>query len=92
MATHKLRHVVTNVVGGPKAGVHAQVAHVAVESGDRLLLCTDGLTDMLPDADVAEVLREHDDPEDACRVLMREALDRGGNDNVTVVLATFEAA
>jgi PPM family protein phosphatase len=91
VATHKLRHVVTNVVGGPQPGVFVEVGHVAVEPGDRLLLCTDGLSDMVPEAEIAETLRAHADPEDACHVLMHEALDRGGSDNVTVVVAAFDA-
>jgi len=91
VATHRLRHVVTNIIGGPTPGVFAEIAHATVEAGDRLLLCTDGLSDMVPDADVAEILREHADPEDACHVLMADALDRGGNDNVTFVIAAFES-
>ena len=90
VATHKLRHVVTNIVGGPTPGVVAEVAHATVEPGDRLLLCTDGLSDMVPDAEIAELMRAHPDPEDSCHALMAEALDRGGNDNVTVVVAAFE--
>jgi protein phosphatase len=91
VATHRLRHVVTNIVGGPTPGVHAEIAHAVVEPGDRLLLCTDGLSDMVPEGEVAEIMREHADPEDACHALMAEALDRGGNDNVTVVVAAFES-
>jgi protein phosphatase len=91
VATHRLRHVVTNIIGGPTPGVAAEIAHATVEPGDRLLLCTDGLSDMVPDADVAAIMREHPDPEDACHALMADALDRGGNDNVTVVIATFES-
>jgi serine/threonine protein phosphatase PrpC len=91
VATHRLRHVVTNIIGGPSQGVYAEVAHATIEPGDRLLLCSDGLTDMLPDAEIAEMMREHPEPEDACHALLTEALDRGGNDNVTVVVAGFEA-
>ena len=69
----------------------AEVAHATVEPGDRLLLCTDGLSDMVPDAEIAELMRAHHEPEDACQALMAEALDRGGNDNVTVVVAAFDA-
>src|SRR5207244_12267302 len=53
VATHKLRHVVTNVVGGPKPGVYAEVGHLNVEPGDRLLLSTDGLTDMVSETEIA---------------------------------------
>jgi protein phosphatase len=91
VATHRLRHVVTNIIGGPNPGVFAEVAHATIEPGDRLLLCTDGLSDMVTDADVAEMMREHPDPEDACHALMADALDHGGNDNVTVVIAAFES-
>jgi protein phosphatase len=92
VATHRLRHIVTNVVGGPKPGVYAEVSRAHLEPRDRLVLCTDGLTDMLGDADVEELLRLNPDPEDAVRKLVKEANARGGKDNITVVVANFDAA
>lgn len=54
-----------------------------VRPGDRLLLCSDGLTDLVADDVIAHELWAHDPP-DACRVLVQRALDAGGHDNVTV--------
>src|SRR5438105_801610 len=47
VATHRLRHVITNVVGGTEAGVDVEAHTFEVHAGDRLLLCSDGLTEML---------------------------------------------
>jgi serine/threonine protein phosphatase PrpC len=88
-AAEQMRHVVTNVVGGVKAGVKADIVRVALEPGDRLLLCTDGLTDMLTNAEIAAALAEHPQPEAACRQLVALANERGGRDNITAVLAVF---
>lgn len=55
--------------------------------GDRVLLCSDGLTDMVPDAEIAAILLAASTPEDGCARLVRAALDGGGADNVTVVIA-----
>jgi protein phosphatase len=57
--------------------------------GDRLLLCTDGLTDPVSEVEIAALLEAHPRPEDACRALVDRALDGGGRDNVTVVLASY---
>jgi protein phosphatase len=54
---------------------------------DRLLLCTDGLTELVSDTEIAERLSAHPRPDDACRALVDRALEHGGLDNVTVVLA-----
>src|SRR5262249_31381081 len=59
---HDLRHVITNAVGGPSPGVQVEVHKVDLEPGDVVLLCTDGLTEMLPDEDIAAVLRAEPDP------------------------------
>jgi PPM family protein phosphatase len=53
------------------------------------LLCTDGLTDVVPEPIIAEVLRREAEAADACAVLIEQALARGGKDNVTVVLARY---
>jgi PPM family protein phosphatase len=57
--------------------------------GDRLLLCTDGLTEMVDDATIATELGRQTSSAEACRALIDLALDRGGKDNVTVVVADY---
>jgi protein phosphatase len=86
--SHRLRNVLTNVVGG-QPGLKGEVARLRVANGDRLLLCTDGLNDSVPDPRIAELLARHPDPEEACRALVEAALEGGGRDNITVVLAAY---
>jgi serine/threonine protein phosphatase PrpC len=85
-----LRHIVTNTLGGGRDEVFADVDHVRLESGDRLLLCTDGLSDVVPHADVVKHVGGSASPQAICDALIQAALDRGGKDNVTVVVAAFE--
>ncbi len=87
--THPRRNVVTNVIGGPREGVHAEIHKLTVADGDILLLCSDGLTEPVNDEEIAETLALHPEPEDACRFLVERALERGGPDNVTVVVARY---
>jgi protein phosphatase len=89
---HPYRHVVTNALGGGLAGVRVDVQRVALEPGDAVLLCSDGLTDMLDDGRIAAVLAAEDGPEAACGRLVAEANEAGGKDNVTAVVARFDAA
>ncbi len=74
---HSRRHVVTNVVGGPNLGVQTEVHKIAVEDGDVLLLCSDGLTEPVEDPDIAQVLVKHREPDFACRRLVELALAGG---------------
>jgi PPM family protein phosphatase len=89
---HPYRHVVTNVLGGDQAGVRVDVQRVFLESGDVLLLCTDGLNNMLDDGRIAEVLTAEGEPAAACERLVADANAAGGRDNVTAIVARFEAA
>lgn len=86
---HQFRHIITNVVGGPKPGVHASVHRMRLEPGDVLLLCTDGLTGMLPDDRITSVLLSTKSPQEACEQLIRLANEEGGKDNVTVIVARY---
>lgn len=86
---HQFRHIITNVVGGPKPGIQVAVHRTRLESGDVLLLCTDGLHGMVPDAKIAEVLQTIPTPKDACAELLRQALDAGGDDNITMIVARY---
>jgi PPM family protein phosphatase len=89
VATHRFRHVITNVVGGNDAGVNVEAHALQVHDGDRLLLCSDGLTEMVSDERIAEVLRDEAAPESACRRLIDQANEAGGRDNITAVVVRF---
>lgn len=78
------RHVITRALGiDPELMVDHQV--LEVRPGDTILLCTDGLTEMLDDETIRRIL-EDASPQEAAERLVREANDRGGGDNITVVV------
>ena len=91
VATHRFRHVITNVVGGNEAGVKGEAHAMEVRPGDALLLCTDGLTEMVANDAIAATMRDVADPEAACSQLLAQALEAGGRDNVTVMIVRFDA-
>ena len=90
-ARHAYRHVVTNVLGGDDAGAEVEVHKLALEAGDVLLLCSDGLTEMVGDKEIGAVLLGSPDPAAACDRLVSAANEHGGRDNITAVVARFEA-
>jgi PPM family protein phosphatase len=85
----RVRHVLTNALGGSKEHVDVDVDLLRLEDGDRLLLCSDGLTDLVDDDTIAQTLAEAASSADACAQLVQFALDRGGRDNVTVIVAAY---
>ena len=89
-AHHRLRHVITNVVGGLDLGVKVECHRIELEADDMLLLCSDGLTEMVPDDRIAAILQAQRDPREACERLVAEANGHGGKDNITVIAARFE--
>ena len=89
-AHHAYRHVVTNVIGGNDPGVQVEMHKLSLEPADRLMLCSDGLTEMVSDEEILGVLAaSQPDPAAACDRLVRLANEKGGKDNVTVVVADF---
>jgi len=84
-AGHPQRSVVTRVLQGkvvdPAYSVHP------VQAGDRYLICSDGLYSVVDAGTIEATLREHDHPRDCAETLVRLALDGGGPDNVTVIVA-----
>jgi protein phosphatase len=86
------RNVITNVVGGSDRSLDVEVHKVHLEAGDIVMLCTDGLTRMVDDAHIAEVLGSAPGPDEACKRLIALANEAGGEDNITVVVAHFEDA
>jgi serine/threonine protein phosphatase PrpC len=85
-AVHPQRGVVTRAVGlDPQVPVDLPEP-LELEAGDQVLLCTDGLTEVVGDERIAAVLASQADGDDACRALIAAANQGGGPDNVTVVL------
>ncbi|MFO0969097.1 MAG: PP2C family serine/threonine-protein phosphatase [Gemmataceae bacterium] len=88
---HAYRHVVTNAVGGNSPQLHVDVRQVDLEEDDTLLLCSDGLTDMLSDERLAAILQAEAAPRAACERLLAEANAAGGRDNITAIVARVRA-
>lgn len=87
-ASSSTRHVLTAALGSLGTS-EPQVYRLRVRPGDRLVLCTDGLTEMVPDENISSVLDEKTSAHRACHDLIDLALAGGGTDNVTVVVADF---
>lgn len=77
------RHVGMEANSGPDIGL------LDLKKGDRLLLCTDGLTSMVPDPDIGEILWSESDIEIACTKLVNAANEAGGKDNITVLIVQY---
>lgn len=82
---HPRRNIVTRAMGIDRH-VAVDVFEQHVRTGDRLLLCSDGLVDEVPDADIARILAEHSNPQEAAEALVLVANANGGRDNTTVIV------
>jgi len=89
-ANHRWRHVVTNILGGSEPGVQVELHSLDLHVADLVLLCSDGLTEMVPEQQLAAILQEEDNPQCACERLVNEANQRGGKDNITAIVAHFK--
>jgi protein phosphatase len=89
---HRLRHVITNVVGGQEAGVNVEAHAFELQAGDRLLLCSDGLTEMVTNEAIAATLDAEPEPEVAAKTLLAQGIDGGAPDNITLIVARFDSA
>ncbi|MEN0130099.1 MAG: protein phosphatase 2C domain-containing protein [Brevundimonas sp.] len=85
-ATYPRRNVVTRALGGGSETVDPDVFWLPVSPGDRMLVCSDGLTDEVPDARIEAELKAEPDPQAAADRLVAAALAAGGSDNVTVLV------
>jgi protein phosphatase len=89
-ATHELRHLLTQAVGSSPQ-IFPDLTELELKGGEKILLCSDGLTNVVADGEILEAVQRHEgDPQAACGDLVRLALERGGPDNVTVVLLEYE--
>src|SRR5699024_803241 len=81
---HPARNIVTRSLGAPHHRPDTWV--VPTTPGERFVVCSDGLTNEITDAELGEILRAHRDPQEAADELVRAAVAAGGRDNVTVVV------
>lgn len=75
---------------GTTDSVQVDLTYVELRRGDVLMLCSDGLSGMIRNEEIREVLRSYPDVAEACRELTDRANQAGGHDNITVVVARFE--
>jgi protein phosphatase len=88
-AEHPQRSIITRALG-PEPDVEVDTWTYPVRAGDVLLLCSDGLTSMVPEEQIAEILRSAETLEEAGGRLIEQANEAGGRDNITVVLFRLE--
>ena len=84
-AHHPKKNIITRALG-VDASVEADYFECPLHRGDGILLCSDGLSNMVSDKEIHDHFKENALPEDVCSKLMALALARGARDNVSIVL------
>lgn len=75
---------------GASETVKPDILELSVMKGDQILLCTDGLTDMIPEDGIGHFLQRSKTPQETCESLIEVAITNGGEDNVTAILIEFD--
>jgi len=89
-ATRAMRHVLTAALGSTAEQADPQIQRLHLSSNDQVLLCTDGLSEMVTRESITSVLNDASSSRLACQALVDLALAAGGIDNITVVLARYQ--
>ena len=85
--THYKKNVITKAIGVADDKISTpDIFEIEVENGDKLLLCSDGLTNMVEDYDIKKIVKDNDSIEDAVRELIKQANENGGKDNISAIL------
>lgn len=82
---HPFRNVITKALGTKEQAL-PDILELAITGGERLLLCSDGLNSMVRDKEIKKILSSSGPLEGICRQLIRKANDKGGEDNITVLI------
>jgi len=85
---HKLKNIITRSLGYME-DVEIDIQVCAVRRGDRFILCSDGLSNLVETGEIGEASLDHG-PQEACRRLIELACERGGDDNITCVIARID--
>ncbi len=88
----RFRHLLTQSLGTDKMEIVPQIKRETLADGDRLLLCTDGLSDQISEEVIVQELARRAAPQPTCQALVQLALAGGGKDNVTVAIADYRIA
>ena len=92
VASHPMRHLLVGVLGTKGKPIDVELHFISLEDGDQVLLCSDGLTEMVTEADIADTLAAAPTADTACQRLVDLANSHGGKDNVTVVVSRYQIA
>ena len=85
--THYKKNVITKAIGVADDKTSTpDIFEIEVENGDKLLLCSDGLTNMVEDYNIKKIVKDNDSIEDAVRELIKQANENGGKDNISAIL------
>jgi protein phosphatase len=90
LAHHPMRHVLAGVLGTKGKPIDVELRFIGLEDGDQVLVCSDGLTEMVAEAVIAETLAAAPTAEAACQRLIELANSHGGKDNVTAVVSRYQ--
>lgn len=83
--THARKNVITRAIGGEEQ-VEPEMFSIDLKESSKVLMCSDGLTNMLEDAEILSIVRNNSDIEDAARMLIDRANENGGKDNISVII------
>jgi len=89
---HRFRNVLWKYLGSKEVGEGPEVKVIPLEPGDRFVLCTDGLSGPVPDAQILTFVQEHEQPQECADGLGQLALDSGSRDNVSCIVITVADA
>src|SRR5436190_4390707 len=84
-----MRHLLTGAIGAGTNDPEIDIERLQLDHGDTVVLCTNGLTDVLGDQDISRILSANHSPADQCAALARRAGELGAADDVTVVAARY---
>ena len=87
---HAQRHVLTRSLGA-RPEVLVDLIHTSLRPGDQVLLCSDGLWEMVRNEGIADVMLQEADPQAACDLLVKHANLAGGEDNISIIVVSVEA-
>lgn len=90
VAHHPMRHVLNGVLGTKGRPIAVELRFIGLEDGDQVLVCSDGLTEMVAEAVIAETLAAAPTAEAACQRLIELANSHGGKDNVTAAVSRYQ--